>query len=110
MKFQASLIVHGRAVDDAVSGFLDTKEAAELAGQELVDSYDPEHVKRHGDDCWRDYRIDEHSDAEAAELSEPPEPLDCPLCQGTGEGQIADTVCHSCHGFGVDMDGVRRGE
>lgn len=58
MKYQASLIVHGKLVDDGCSAIFETREKAEVAGQELVDTYDPEHVKRHAE-CWRDYRIDE---------------------------------------------------
>lgn len=75
MKYQASLIVHGKTVDNAASEFFDTKEEAEAAGRELVATYDPEHVKRHKD-CWRDYRVDEFTDEEAAELapSQPAQP------------------------------------
>ena len=67
MKYQASLIVYGKLVDDGSSDFFDTREEAEEAGQDLVDEYDPEHVKRHAD-CERDYRVDEFTDEDAAEL------------------------------------------
>ena len=28
----------------------------------------------------------------------------CAQCNGTGEGQWSDSICHACHGSGVERD------
>ena len=28
----------------------------------------------------------------------------CPQCAGSGEGQWSDSICHACHGSGVERD------
>ena len=30
----------------------------------------------------------------------------CPQCNGTGEGQWSDSICHACHGSGVERDNI----
>lgn len=32
------------------------------------------------------------------------EKVPCTVCDGTGEGSHADTVCYTCHGSGIDDD------
>ena len=32
----------------------------------------------------------------------------CPQCAGTGEGQWSDSICHACHGSGVERDESNR--
>ena len=36
------------------------------------------------------------------------EPGYCPQCAGSGEGQWSDSICHACHGSGVERDDSRR--